>query len=165
MSREIDLTKRLSEDELRYLVDRDRWDDLRTNADNLGIDAPNLPSARGLRMQVPAKQLRNTDAFDRIAETMGVPVAKEDDTSPAPDSAATAETTESEDGKPVDYNKLTVMQLKEELDSRRKQYEEAGDDEAVKDVTYEAKATKPDLIAQLQLDDEAADGDSADAES
>jgi hypothetical protein len=161
MSREIDLTKRLSEDELRYLVDRDRWDDLRTNADNLGLDAPNLPSARGIRQQVPRRQLRNTDAFDDIAKSLGVSVTKEDDeASPPADSAATAE----EGDKPVDYTKLTVPQLKEELDKRRKEYELAGDAEAVKDVTYDTKATKPDLVAQLQLDDEAAGAEDADGD-
>jgi hypothetical protein len=144
MSREIDLTKKLSEDDLRYLVDRDRWDDLRTNAENLGLPEPNLPSPRGIRMQVPAKQLKNTDAFDKIADQLGVKVSNEDEDSPAPSGP-----------QPTDYNKLTVPQLKEELDKRRREYEQAGDSDAVKDVTYDAKATKPDLIAQLQLDDEA----------
>jgi hypothetical protein len=145
MSRNIDLTKRLDEDELRYLVDRDRWDDLRTNADNLGIEAPNLPSARGIRAQVPRRQLQHNEEFNRIADMMGVPVADEDGFVPSANKGP----------EPVDYNKLTLPQLKEALDARRKQYEATGDTEGVADVSYEAKATKAELVLKLQADDEA----------
>lgn len=146
MSREIDLTKRLDEDELKYLVDRDRWDDLRTNAENLGLPEPNLPSARGIRAQVPRKQLRNTDAFDKIAEQMGVRVGGDE---PTPVSGP----------QPVDYKKLTVPQLREELDKRRKDYEASGDSDAVMDVSYATTDRKEDLVAKLELDDEASADD------
>lgn len=148
MAKKIDLEKPLNEDELRYLVDRDRWDDIRTNADNLGIDVPNLPSPRGIRMQVPRKQLEKAnDGFDRIAKMMHVQREadpdEEDAGSPAPDEPET-----------VDYNKLTVMQLKEELDKRKTEYETDNDADGVALVSYPADAKKGDLIALLQLDDE-----------
>lgn len=154
MSREIDLTKRLDEDELRYLVDRDRWDDIRTNAENLDRDVPNLPSARGIRAQAPRKQLRNSDAFDKIAKQLGVRVSKDDDDM---DEVVAPEPTPAAGPQPVDYTKLTVPQLKEELDKRRKDYEAAGDSEAVGDVSYTDGDKKGDLVAKLQLDDEAAE--------
>lgn len=152
MSREIDLTKPLSEDELRYLVDRDRWDDLRTNASNLGLDEPNLPSARGIRAQVPRKQLRNMDAFDKIAKAMDVPVAKDEgEATPTPTPAAAPE---GDAGGKVNYDKLTVPQLQEELDKRRKEYEGAGDTEGVELVSYSQGDRKGDLVSKLQLDDD-----------
>lgn len=158
MSREIDLTKPLSEDELRYLVDRDRWDDLRANAEHLGIDAPNLPSARGIRAQVPRKQMRNTDAFDMIAAQLGVSVAKDDgEGTPTPvPAAASAETGA---GKKVNYDKLTVPQLKEEMDKRRQDYEADEDGEGVQLMTYASDARKDDLVAALKLDDQAEPAD------
>jgi len=150
MSREIDLTKRLDEDELRYLVDRDMWDALRENARNLKLPEPNLPSARGIRAQVPRKQLRNSDAFDKIASQLGVGVTEE--TSEPQQEAVTPD-----EPKAVDYTKLTVPQLKEELDKRRADYEAAGDSVAVADVSYANDARKDDLVKMLQDDDEAAD--------
>lgn len=147
MSKEIDLTKQLSEFDLRYLVDRNRWDDIRTNADNLGLPVPNLPSARGLRAQVPRSQLRNTDAFDKIAKQLKVSIAD------------TEEQEASEESKTVDYSKLTVPQLKEELEKRRADYEASGDSDAVADVSYSNEDRKDDLVAKLQLDDEASSED------
>jgi hypothetical protein len=151
MSRDIDLTKRLDEDELRYLVDRDRWDDLRTNAENLGMPVPNLPSARGIRAQVPRRQMRNTDAFDKIAQQMGVQVNKDDAESPPSSPVAPPPPSGPQ---PTDYSKLTVPQLKEELDKRRKEYEDDGDAEGVELVSYAGDARKDDLVAKLQLDDD-----------
>lgn len=143
MAREVDLTKPLSEDDLRYLVDRDRWDDLRTNADNLGIEAPNLPSARGIRAQVPRRQLQNVEgeqAFGRIAKMMHVQRGDE----PAPEQPETTGT---------DYTKLTVPQLKEEMDKRRQQYQSDNDSEGVALMTYQGDAKKVDLVQALQMDD------------
>jgi hypothetical protein len=156
MTRKIDLTKRLDEDELRYLVDRDMWDALRENARNLDLPEPNLPSARGIRMQVPRKQLRNTDALDRIADQLGVSMSKEGDEP----SARVAETPPPPAGpQPTDWNKLTVAQLKEEMDKRRQQYEAEDDQEGVKLMTYAGDARKDDLVSALQLDDEEDEGD------
>lgn len=148
MAKKIDLTKPLSEDDLRYLVDRDRWDDIRTNADNLGIEAPNLPSPRGIRMQVPRQQLRNTDGFDRIAKMMHVQREPEPDEEDAGTPPVDAQS------KAVDYNQLTVPQLKEELDTRKAKYESEQDADGVALVSYAADARKGDLVALLQLDDE-----------
>jgi hypothetical protein len=159
MSREIDLTKRLSEDELKYLVDRDRWDDLRENARNLDLPEPNLPSARGIRMQVPRKQLQHNEAFDDIAKQMGVQLSDDDGDGDAGPSQGTVRS----EG-PVDYNELTVPQLKEELDKRRADYEKSGDSDAVADVSYTKDEKKADLVAKLQLDDEASAEDDEAAE-
>lgn len=162
MSRKIDLTKQLDEDELRYLVDRDMWDALRENAENLGLDAPNLPSARGIRAQVPRKQLRNTDAFYNIAKAMGVKVAKPDDAldSGAPSNSAAAEG--GDEQKAVNYDKLTVPQLKEEMDKRRADYERDEDNEGVTLMTYSEGVLKRDLVAALTLDDEQSEDDEDD---
>lgn len=154
MAREIDLTKTLSEDDLRYLTDRNRWADIRRNAENLGLDVPNLPTSRDLRAQVPRNRLRDKDAFEDIAQKLGVTTeaASED-----------ADEAASDEQKPVDYSKLTVPQLKEALDKRRADYEAVGDSEAVADVSYTAEDKKGDLVAKLQLDDEASsEGDDGD---
>lgn len=157
MSREIDLTKRLNEDELRYLVDRDMWEALRENARNLGMDEPNLPSPRGIRQQVPRTQLRYTDEFAVIAKSMGVPLSDDEGSDAAtPASAPGAEGSPSPPTgpQPMDYTKLTVPQLKEEMDKRRTQYEKDGDAEGVQLMTYGSDARKDDLISALQLDDD-----------
>lgn len=146
MAREIDITKPLSADDLRYLVDRDRWEEIRENADNLGLDVPNLPSARGIRAQVPRKQLQNTDEFDRIAKMMHVQTGDE----PAPEQPPTG----------MDYTKLTVPQLKEEMDKRRQQYEAEDDSEGVALMSYPNDAKKVDLVQALQMDDGAEEDDS-----
>jgi hypothetical protein len=153
MTLKIDLTKRLTADELRYLVDRDRWEDLRENARNLGIEEPNLPSARGIRAQVPRRQLRNTDAFDSIAKQMGIKLRKEDE---EPSSVSTPQPTSESDAR-VNYEKLTVPQLKEEMDKRREQYAGEEDGEGVELMTYASDAKKSDLVAALALDDQGED--------
>lgn len=158
MAMQIDLTKKLDEGELRYLIERDRWDDIRENARNLGLQEPNLPSARGIRMQTPRKQLRNVaadTAFKGIADQLGVSVSKDDDGMGAPSARSSETPPPPADPQPVDYTKLTVMQLKEELDKRRKEYELAGDSDAVTEVSYTNDDRKDDLVAKLQLDDEA----------
>jgi len=152
MAREIDLTKKLTQDDLQYLVDRGRWDALRQNAENLGMPEPNLPSARGIRMAVPRSQMRDTSMFDDIAEQMGVSVEKDDE--------ATTAAPEDSSSSAVDYTKLTVPQLKEEMDKRRGQYEADGDQEGVELMTYASDARKDDLVTALQVDDESSDDES-----
>lgn len=168
MSKDIDLTKPLSEFDLRYLVDRMRWDDIRENARNLGLPEPTLPSARGLRAQVPRSQLHNTDDFNRIAEQLKVPVGEEDEPqSPRQDPVSerraqvTAGDTRTPTGDDTDpaagYKKMTVPQLQEELDRRREDYL-AGDDpdeEAAQEVSYSSGDKKDDLIQKLLDDDRA----------
>lgn len=148
MSKEVDLTKPLSAFDLKYLVDRCRWDDIRQNAANLDLPEPVLPSARGIRAQVPRSQLRNTDTFDRIADQLGVKLSDDED-------GAAPETPE--EPQAVDYAKLTVPQLKEEMDKRRSQYEGEGDTEGVELMTYAGDARKDDLVSALKLDDEGDD--------
>lgn len=161
MSREIDLTKRLTEDELKYLVDRDMWDALRENARNLDLPEPNLPSARGLRKQIPRRQLRHSGAFSEIAKDMGVELSESEDPTTPSVPQPSAQGAEGSEEVPVDYTKLTVPQLKEELDKRRADYEADGDTEAVAEVSYTKEDLKDDLVAKLQLDDEAAADDEA----
>lgn len=156
MAIEIDLTQQLTEFELKYLVQRCRWDDIRQNAENLGIAEPNLPSVRDLRRQVPRKQLKNTDNFDKIAKQLGVKREKGDDEEDGGEEpVALQESPEAVVPVAVDYNKLTVPQLKEELDKRREQYQAQDDQEAAADVAYTTDDKKPDLISKLEYDDEA----------
>jgi hypothetical protein len=147
MAKEIDLTKPLSEFDLRYLVSRDRWNDIRTNARNLGIAEPAMPNKRDIRAQVPKTGVnarKRDDTFEAIKKALGIKGA---------DDAPGEEGTPEEGGK-VDYKKLTVPQLKEELDKRRADYEASGDTEAVEEVSYTNEDRKDDLVAKLELDDE-----------
>lgn len=52
MSRDIDLSKELSDAEVQYLIDRERWDDLDANAEALGND----PIPRGTNPVSPQAQ-------------------------------------------------------------------------------------------------------------
>lgn len=165
MAMQIDLTKQLNEGELRYLIERDRWDDIRENARNLGKPEPALPSARGIRMQTPRRQLRNVaaeTAFKGIADQLGVSVATEDETEQPPANAAENPPPPS-DPQPVDYSRLTVPQLKEEMDKRRTKYERDGDKEGVDLMTYASDARKDDLVSALKLDDEQSEDDGDDS--
>ena len=163
MAREIDLTKKLSEDDLRYLVDRNRWDDIRTYADNQGIDEPRLPSARSLRAQTPRSRIV-TDGFERIAEQLGVSVessGEEDQGEPVSGGGQQApQQPASQSSEEQRYNGMTVPQLKEELDKRRAEYM-AGEDpdaDAAAEVSYTNDDRKPDLVKKL-VDDDAAQAD------
>lgn len=151
MSREIDLTKKLSEDDLRYLVDRDMWDALRENAANLGLPEPNVPSARGIRAQVPRKQIQYDDALAKIAKQMKVSVSRASDDEDGDGSAQGG----GESDARVNYEKMTVPQLKEEMDKRRAEYQAGDDAEGVELMTYHSDAKKGDLVAALALDDQA----------
>lgn len=152
MARKIDLTKPLNEAELKYLVQRDRWKDIRTNAANLGIEPPAMPNKRDIRAQRPRTGVnarKREDSFAAIAKAMGIKLDSEESEDPStPESNA-------DSVRAVDYGKLTVPQLKEELDKRRADYEAAGDTDAVEDVSYTKDDLKDDLVAKLQLDDEA----------
>lgn len=160
MAREIDLSKQLSEDDIRYLVDRGRWNDLRTNARNLGLPEPNLPNQRDLRAQKPRVGVRarkGEDAYAAIAralqsepaETLSAEVHEDAPRLPQPEKTDTA----------TDYTKLTVPQLKEELDKRRTEYETDGDTEGVELVSYASDAKKDELVRKLQDDDASVEPD------
>lgn len=152
MARIIDLTKPMSEAELKYLVQRDRWKEIRTNAENLGIEPPAMPSKRDIRAQRPRTGVnarKREDSFEAIAKAMGIKTGSTAEEPMAPEQSTSGEQ------RKVDYSKLTVPQLKEELDKRRADYEAAGDTDAVEDVSYIKDDLKDDLVAKLQLDDEA----------
>jgi hypothetical protein len=163
MSKKIDLTKKLSEFDLKYLVDRNRWSDLREYAEIHDLPEPALPSVRDLRRQVPRSQLRNTDSFADIAKALKVSTSNEaDDGDETPPGSAQPE------DRTVFYGKLTVPQLKEEMDSRKAKYEAEEDADGVALMTYAKDEIKADLIARLVADDEdEADdtGDGDDAQS
>lgn len=154
MTKEIDLEKPLSEFDLRYLVDRCRWEDIRMNAEALGLPEPNLPSQRGLRAQVPRAQLRNTDSFKAIASQLEVKL--EDDEPEPEEESFPPDGDDGDDGViAVNYSKLTVPQLQEELSKRREEYVQLGDDEGVTAVSFSKEDKKGDLVAKLEADDEA----------
>jgi hypothetical protein len=162
MSKEIDLTKKLSAFDLKYLVDRNRWSDLREYAEIHDLPEPPLPSVRDLRRQVPRSQLRKADGFSEIAEALGVTEEKDDGGDTTPSGSAQPE------DRTAFYTKLTVPQLKEEMDSRKAKYEAEEDGDGVALMTYAKDEVKADLVARLVADDEdEADdtGDGDDAQS
>jgi hypothetical protein len=132
MSREIDLDQPLSEDERRYLESRDRWRDLQYNAEATGGEPPTLP-----------KDLPVTGP-EATVNALGP-------TGLTPEQQREYDEEQQKLGEPVDYNAMTVPELKAELDERAK---EASSDEEKENLTYKTNETKAALIAKLERDDE-----------
>lgn len=180
----VDLTKPLNEDEIKYLVERCRWRDLRTYAANMGLDEPMLPDARGIRQADPTIGVNKAElpgayrALALVGEKQAEKAAPDPDAQPpsapsgemhGPQSMADVGTGQSEQttAEKTDWSKLTVPQLKQELDRRREEEEssEEPDSDVIENLSYSDTDRKDDLVTKLNLDDEAiaraeADGNS-----
>lgn len=130
MSRKIDLDQPLSDYDRKYLLDRDQWQDLQYNAEVLGEEFS------------PPGQLPETGPEATI-NALGP-------TALTPEQQAAYQEAENS-GPSVDYNSLTVTELKAELDDRLAETE--ADDER-ENLAYGARDTKDVLVAKLEKDDE-----------
>lgn len=171
MAMEIDLTKPLNEDEIKYLVERCRWRDLRMYAANMGLDEPMLPDAAGIRRADPLVGVNASElpgAYKALVMAGEGQAANVPPPSEQPAGAPTGDVRQfpsqpqaiAGQGGPVvktDWTQLTVPQLKQELDSRREeaQKEDPPDPEVVDLLSYTNDDRKDDLVAKLNLDDEA----------
>lgn len=143
MARRIDLTKKLTDEELVYLVDRSRWKDLREYARIHELPPPRLPNAANVRAQEPRVGVKARKLPDVVAE-LSVAFGR-----------SQQEPGEEQSGESSarDWSMLTVPQLKEELDKRRAQYEKSEDSEGVEVVSYTNEDRKDDLVKKLYDDD------------
>lgn len=132
MSREIDLTKPLSDFDRAYLEARDRHADLRANYEAVGGKEPPQPS----------EPVTGPEATKNALDPGSL--------TPEQQAAYDAANPEGEDVVP--YEDMTVQELKAELDARAK---EADTDEEKARLAYTAKDNKQALIAKLEADDEA----------
>jgi hypothetical protein len=168
MTMNVDLTKPLNEHEIKYLVDRCRWADLRTYCVNMGLDEPALPDAKSIRAQdvrmgVNATQLPGAYAAlaiagegkaEQAAELGGDPTTPVRQPTQFPDNSSTQGANQIPK---TDWSKLTVPQLQQELDKRREEAEREDDpdQEVIDNLSYAKDARKDELVAKLDLDDEA----------
>ena len=143
MSREIDLTKRLSDEDRAYLEQRDRWQDILRNAEEFGGDTSKvaLPKELPQTGHEATQNALGPTALTREQERESLLAALE--------ALDKADAQEAEDG--VDYEAMKVDELKAELDSRKA---DAATDEERANLDYGPKDNKAQLIARLDKDDE-----------
>lgn len=131
MAKEIDLSKKLSDEDRSYLYQRNRWKDVLANYNEFGGEEPLVPT--GVPVTGPAS-LVNAAGLDGLT---------------AEQQAAYQDGQPSDE--PVEYEKLTKAQLQEELDSRKA---DAQTDEEKSNLDHKGNETKDQLIARLDRDDE-----------
>jgi len=139
MSREIDLTKPLTEDERQYLIDRDKWvmlaradghDDVERakreaverNDITQGRRPPTLVGEQAVVQQINAQMAVEQENPDPLAD------------------------------KP--YDEWPYKALQEELKVRKQEALDAGMDQAQADELYKAGGAQADLVKRLEADDE-----------
>lgn len=186
MAKEIDLTKPLNEDEIKYLVDRCRWRDLRLYCANMGLEEPNLPDAAGIRRADPtigvnanelpgaykalalAGEPQASKAFEQAPEQpegaeTGEPRRFGAQPPPAPQEPDQGAEGEGSTPPAPDYKAMTVAQLQAKLDERREDaVKEEADQEIIENLSYTRDDRKDDLVAKLELDDATLEDDEND---
>lgn len=175
MSRKLDITKPLSADEIKYMLDRDMWRELRQYCANMGLEMPVLPDKARIRGAEPLVGVGATvlpdpyKALALVGEKQAEKAAPDPDAQPpsapsgvmhGPEGQFPPQTPQPSATVPserTDWSKLTVDQLKEELDSRREeaQKEDPPDTDALENLSYTKDDRKDDLVTKLNLDDEA----------
>lgn len=137
MSKEIDLSKPLSDFDRTYLEARDRHEDIRANFEQFGGKEPPEPNDP-------------RTGPNSIKDALG-PTAL----TPQQQAEYDAANAKEEADEPLDYEAMTVPELKAELDERAK---ESDSDEEKANLTYKANDSKATLIAKLEKDDELVSG-------
>lgn len=129
MSRQIDLTKKLSAEDRAYLDARGRFVEIaRNDAQFAGEGSKASGSAPG----------------------------GAGSTSPGSEAGSTPDAPALPGAQPVvDYKSMTVQDLKAELDKRKAAYEAAEDVDGAADVSYTSTDKKDDLVTLLEEDDAA----------
>ena len=135
MAREIDLTKKLSAEDRKYLEDRDRWRDIQANVDEFGGEPPRLP-----------KDLPQTGS-EATQNALGPGALTPEQQEAYRKAQEEGEGSDEE----IAYEKMTKAQLQEELDTRAK---EAATDEERENLKWKASDGKETLVAKLDKDDE-----------
>lgn len=138
MSLDIDHDKKYSDKEVQYLRDRDQWRLLLANFERFGGEKPVLPGE--------APQTGPESNVNRLG-----PTALTREQERASLQAALAALDEQEAEEVIPYEKLTVPELRAELDGRKA---EAATDEEKANLEYTAKDKKDELVARLDKDDE-----------
>jgi hypothetical protein len=134
MSREIDLTKKLSPEDREYLYQRNGWRLVKANYEEFGGDDPVV--AEGVPVTGP-ESLVDAAGLDALT----------------PEQQQAAQAGEAGDG--ADYESMTKPELQAELDVRKK---DAATDEERANLAYKSGENKDQLIARLDKDDELVSG-------
>lgn len=140
MAREIDLTKKLSDEDRAYLEQRDRWRDIQANVDEFGGEPAKLP-----------KELPQTGS-EATQNALGpTSLTREQERESLMAALKALDEADEEGDEPIEYEKLKVAELKAELDSRKA---DAATDEERANLDYKSGDDKAALIARLDRDDE-----------
>lgn len=127
MSHEVDLTKKLSQEDREYLTGRGEYIAVERNDAQFAAEGSEVSS--------------DTPESEKASEG-GSEAASTQDAPSLPDT-------------PPDYESMKVEELKAELDKRKAAYEAAGDEDGATDVSYSSTDKKADLITLLEEDDAA----------
>jgi len=137
MSREIDLTKKLSDEDRQYLVERDRWRDLALADGHEDIE----------RAKREATEANDISQGRRPPTLVGEPArVAEANASQAP--------VEAEEDLP--YEEWSYDELKAELDARKTDAIAGGMNTEDANKRYSKGGSQKDLVQRLHDDDEAA---------
>lgn len=134
MSRQVDLTKKLSQEDRDYLMAWGRYVDVERNDAQFAAEGSEASS--------------DASEPEKVAES-GSEAGSTPDAPPLPDA-------------PPDYDSMKVEELKAELDKRKAAYETAGDEDGVGAVSYSSTDKKADLVFMLTEDDDAVSEDEDD---
>ena len=137
MSREIDLSQPLSDEDRQYLIDRDRWRDLALADGHEDI-------ARAQREATEANDITQGRRPPTVFGEQARVQAANADAAPTSD--------EGEEDLP--YEEWTFDELKNELDVRKADAVEAGMSEEEAKTLYSKGGGQKDLVARLYADDE-----------
>lgn len=129
MSRQIDLTKKLSAEDRAYLDARGRFVEIARNDVQFAGEG--------------SKASEETPTPEKAAEA-GSEAGSTPDAPALPGAQPVA-----------DYKSMTVQDLKAELDKRKAAYEAAEDVDGAADVSYTSTDKKDDLVTLLEEDDAA----------
>lgn len=139
--REIDLTKRLSDEDRKWLEDRDRWRDVAANVKEFGGEPAVMPK------NLPQSGPEST--INQLGPTALTPEQEADSRKAGEKAAGEGEPEEDQ----IPYRDMTVDQLKSELDGRKPL---ANSDEERANLNYGSKDNKDRLVERLEKDDELA---------
>ena len=137
MAREIDLTKKLSDFDRQYLVDRDRWRDLALADGHEDIE----------RAKRDAVERNDLTQGRRPPTLVG-------------EAAVVEEANAQQAQGPVDpladkpYEEWPYKALQEELKVRKQEAVDAGMEQSEADELYKAGGAQADLVRRLEADDE-----------
>jgi hypothetical protein len=143
MAREIDFDSKLSEEDREYLYQRNKWREVLDNYERFGGPTPIVP-----------KDTPVTGPGSNVAALGPTAITAEQQAEYDRQAASGGGGDASDEDEEVDYESLTVPELRAELDKRKSEGGAELSDEEKSNLTYTTSDKKADLVKRLDRDDE-----------